>query len=68
MNIEKLKDPAFQQKLRDASSPEELLAIAAEEGYELSDAELDAVSGGNAWDDIWADCPDYCSSLDKLWQ
>ena len=67
MDIEKLKDPALQQKLRDASSPEELLAIASEEGYELPDAELDAVAGGNAWDDIWADCPDYCSPLDKLW-
>lgn len=33
-----------------ATSAEELLALAREEGYELTDEELEAVSGGGAWD------------------
>ena len=33
-------------KARACKTPEELLALAKEEGYELSDEELDAVSGG----------------------
>lgn len=27
-----------------------MLALAKEEGFELSDEDLEAVSGGNAWD------------------
>ncbi len=38
-------------------SPEELLALAKEEGYELTDEELTAVSGG---EDTW-DCPHICN-------
>ena len=49
MNYEDLKNPELQEKLKAAKTPEELLAIAKEEGFELSDAELGAVSGGNDW-------------------
>lgn len=45
MNIEGLT-PEQQEKIKDCSTPEEILAVAQEEGYELSDDELDAVSGG----------------------
>ena len=36
-------------------SPEELLALAKEEGYQLSDEDLNAVSGG-----VWT-TPDNCT-------
>ena len=56
MNFEDLKNPELQEKLKVAKTPEELLAIAKEAGFELTDAQLDAVSGG-AW------CDDYCSDF-----
>ena len=46
MNFDDLKNPELQEKLRTAKTPEELLALAREEGYELSDEQLEGVSGG----------------------
>ena len=43
--LSKLTDEQ-KKKVRDAKSPEELLAIAKEAGYELSPEQLEAVSGG----------------------
>lgn len=37
-------------------TPEDLFALAKEEGVELTDEQLDAVAGGRAW----YDCPGYC--------
>ena len=59
MNFEDLKSPELQEKLKAASTPEELLALAKEEGYELSDEELGGMSGG-----FWgcgSDCGEYVS-------
>ena len=40
------------KKVEAAQSPEELLALAKETGYEMSQEQLDAVSGGNVgWED-----------------
>ena len=52
MDIEKL-DPAVKAKLKGCETSEEILALAQEEGYELSDSELEGVSGG------WGGCGDY---------
>lgn len=45
MKYENLTDEQ-KAKIADAQSPEELLELAKEEGYELSDDELEAISGG----------------------
>ena len=45
--------PEQQEKARACKTPEEVLALAKEEGYELSDEQLEAVSGGS-----WI-CDDY---------
>ena len=52
----KFNDLSEEQKAKAAKckTPEELLALAKEEGYELNDEEIEAVSGGK-WDGV----PDY---------
>ena len=45
MNYEDLS-PDLQEKVKSCKTPEEILKLAKEEGYELSDAELEGISGG----------------------
>ena len=47
MKYEDLTDEQ-KAKIREAKTPEDILELAREEGYELSDEELEGVSGG--WD------------------
>ena len=49
MNYSDLTDEQ-KAKVSACKTPEELLALAKEEGYELSDEQLGAVSGG------WCEC------------
>lgn len=52
MNFEDLT-PEQQDKAKACHTHEELLALAKEEGYELSDGDLEAISGGwgnEEWD------------------
>ena len=53
MNFEDLKNPELQERLKAAKTIEELAAIAAAEGVDLSDEELKAISGGR--------CRIYCN-------
>lgn len=46
-------------KAKSCKTPEELMALAKEEGVELSDAQLEAVSGGS-----WSQC--NCNMDDDL--
>ena len=58
--------PEQQEKARACKTPEDMLALAKAEGYELSDEDLEAVSGGNAWDNIvqaYSDCTSATSRL-----
>lgn len=48
MEFDKLTEEQ-EAKARACKTPEEVLALAKEEGYELSDDELEAVAGGGAW-------------------
>ena len=57
MNFDDLKNPELQEKLKGAKTPEELLAIAKEEGYELSDEQLDSISAAG---DKWYNCFNWC--------
>ena len=56
--------PANQGELNSYSTPEDLLAYAKEEGHELTDEELDQISGGSWFgvDSIELKCPS-CGSL-----
>ena len=55
MGFKELKDPALQERLKAARTPEEVLAIAKDEGFELTDDELEGVAGGEFW------CPVVCN-------
>ena len=48
MNFEELTSEQ-QAKARACKTPEDILALAKEEGYEISDEELEAVAGGALW-------------------
>ncbi len=49
------------EKVRAAKSPEELFALAKEEGMDLTDEELEAISGGSGtmWDEMLKQCPKF---------
>ena len=63
MEFENLS-PELREKLKTCKSAEEVLALAKEEGYELSDEELEAVNGGVNWS-CWSikGCDIVCSDL-----
>ena len=54
--------PELQEKMKACTTPEETLALAKEEGYELSEDELAAITGGD-WSpkDALPQCP-VCGS------
>ena len=49
MNLEDLKRPEFQEKLKSAETVDELVALAREAGMELTDKQLEVLSGGDEW-------------------
>ena len=58
MNFDSLTAEQKEQA-RSCKTPEEILALAKEEGYELSDEEIEGISGGSLWcsDMSASDCP-----------
>ena len=53
--------PEQMEKAKACSSQEELVALAKEEGVELTDEQLEALSGGEAWYEscTTAGCADF---------
>ena len=49
--------PELREKAKACTTPEELLALAKKEGYRLSDADIEAVSGGDGWGGSGGSCP-----------
>lgn len=62
MNFEDLS-PELQEKVKACTSPEELFELAKDEGVELSEEQLDAVSGG--WCPVHSDCWTRCICVDR---
>ena len=61
MNIDDLDiSPELKEKARACKTTDEILALAKQEGYKLSEEELEAVSGGS-WSCL-SDCGGYDSS------
>ena len=56
--------PEQREKVKACKSVEDILALAKEEGYDLSDEELQAVNGGVNWS-CWSvkGCDWVCSDL-----
>ena len=57
--------PEQQAKAKACKTPEDILALAEENGYKLSKEELEGVSGGGCWDtDTIMDCTSdkYCQT------
>ena len=55
-----LSDEA-KEKARACRTPEEILALAKEEGFELSDEELEGIAGGSSWlDQCGCDGRGFC--------
>ena len=52
MNIDDMNlSPELREKAKACQTPDEMLALAKKEGYKLSEAEIEAVSGGG-----WSGC------------
>ena len=51
MNFEELSQDQ-QELVRNAKTPEEIIKLAQEAGYDLSDEELESISGGMMWGDV----------------
>ena len=59
MEIDDLS-PELKEKARKCATPEEMIALAREEGFELSDAQLEMITGGeSSWSCI-RDCDPIC--------
>lgn len=58
MMFEKLA-PELREKAKACKTPEDIMALAKEEGYMLSDDELANVSGGGDWS-----CDNSCDTYD----
>ncbi len=66
MKLDELSEE-LRAKVKTCQTPEEMFAIAKEEGYELSDEQLNSIAGGGFWDSCSDDCTSDCSSKGICW-
>jgi len=60
MNFDELT-PEQQERIQACTTPEEVFALAREQGHELTEEEIDAISGGdNAWGNKPKNVPTAC--------
>jgi len=59
-------DPELKAKVKACSTPEEILVLAKEEGYTLTDEDLVQISGGGLWTNDEPKCP-KCGSKNFVW-
>ena len=55
MNLNNLSEE-IRKKALECETAEELFELAKKEGVELSDEQLDAISGGVEWSCVYKDC------------
>ena len=60
MDLSNISDE-LQEKVRECSTPEEMLALVANEGVELNDEQLEQIAGGAVWERDELHCPE-CNS------
>ena len=60
MDLSNLSDE-FKTKALNCKTTEELYELVQNEGIELTDEQLDAISGGLDWDCVYDDCTNYKS-------
>ena len=53
------------EKVNAAQSPEELLAIAKETGFEIPAEQLESIAGGNKWTGTFYEC--LCRACKQVW-
>ena len=59
MDFEKIPEE-LRERARACKTPEDVLALAKETGYKISDEELEGLSGGGFWS--VCDSPYYCNA------
>jgi len=59
MKFENLTEEQKAKALQ-CKTPEEMLALAKAEGYELSDEDMAQISGGLSWEDVGGSCFLHC--------
>lgn len=58
MNLDDVS-PDIRARAEECKTPEEILELAKEAGYKLSDEELEAISGGGSMADFWTCADNY---------
>lgn len=61
MGIKDLKNPELQEKLKNVQTADELVALAKAEGVDLSEEQLDAISGGS-----WREGDTWCVDVNCM--
>lgn len=59
--------PELRERVRNTKSPEELVKLAKEEGYELTDEQIENISGGANWTEFSGAPEPKCNEKGISW-